>query len=219
MVRHKTSVSSVSRKYSSATSNSGSNKVSANRKCSTIGHHAKASRKQSGPQDKSGEAHRKQSKQSSIRSQSAPNDNSSINSTSTPCCQSLTFYFLDIGQESGSIYEFISHCFTSIFSHRFLSGIYISIIIFSSLSVYFGLLYINKCPIKDQIPLYLLIFGALAILQTSLLFYPHIQGLIRHSYNMNQEQTLFRRGYRTIRIYGNRKTVEYEKDTSDNRKL
>ncbi|CEF65772.1 Hypothetical protein SRAE_2000044800 [Strongyloides ratti] len=171
----KTSVTSsiTSRKYSTPTGGINS-KSGAYRKNSKY-QSTSISRKMSAPVQKQRDEKRKLSSTKSSQSHktSTISSNSRQTQASKNCCGSLSYALYDIGQESNTVLEFISHCLSSMFPHKIMTFIYIILLIFSSLSAYFGLLYINKCPIKPEISIYLLTNGILSILQLSLFLMHH----------------------------------------------
>uniref|UniRef100_A0A0N4ZNI1 Peptidase S1 domain-containing protein n=1 Tax=Parastrongyloides trichosuri TaxID=131310 RepID=A0A0N4ZNI1_PARTI len=171
---HKTSASSstTSRKHSTATTGvltkSGTYRKNSRYQSNT--------RKMSAPVQRQRDEKRKVSSTKSSQSHKASTtskDSRQHVPSSKTCCQSLSFILYDIGQESNTVPEFISHCLSTMFPHKFLTLFYILLLIFSSLSAYFGLVYINKCPIKPEISFYLLTNGILSILQISMLLMRH----------------------------------------------
>uniref|UniRef100_A0A0N5BVZ3 G_PROTEIN_RECEP_F1_2 domain-containing protein n=1 Tax=Strongyloides papillosus TaxID=174720 RepID=A0A0N5BVZ3_STREA len=172
---HKMSVSSssVSRKYSTPTG--GIHSKSGTYRKNSRYQPTMNSRKMSAPVQKQRDEKRKLSSTKSAQSHktSTGSSVSRERQSSKTCCASLSFGLYDIGQESNTVIEFISHCLSSMFPHKLMTFIYIVLLVFSSFSAYFGLQYINKCPIKPEISIYLLINGILSILQLSLLLMHH----------------------------------------------
>uniref|UniRef100_A0A914XBT1 Uncharacterized protein n=1 Tax=Plectus sambesii TaxID=2011161 RepID=A0A914XBT1_9BILA len=95
------------------------------------------------------------------------------NSDSTPAYGSIGYQLREVGQESHSLCDFISHTITILAATSFGSGLMLLLFILTSLMAYFGISYFNKCPVQRQIPIYLLVGGGVGMLKIGMIFMKH----------------------------------------------
>uniref|UniRef100_A0AC34QAD2 Uncharacterized protein n=1 Tax=Panagrolaimus sp. JU765 TaxID=591449 RepID=A0AC34QAD2_9BILA len=99
---------------------------------------------------------------------------STINdSLQTPRYGTISTHLFEIGEESTSTFDFMYNFASRFCTKCVISFIYGFCILFTIVLCYFGLVYMNRCPAKKQIPVYLLISGAVSLLQISLIMMRH----------------------------------------------